>query len=73
MHDTITMGLGHTSLNRKIDLFFASRGMGVNGYGLKRARLRQILALECASDADLALIGLTRDDILPHVFADLLT
>ena len=71
--DNVQIGMGSESLLQKIDWFFATRGMGVNPYALKRARLKQIIMLETASDEDLARIGLERDDILPHVFADLLS
>ena len=72
MRDNVQLSMGHTSLNAKIDYFFASRGLGFNPGSLKRARLRQIILLEAASDDDLAEIGLRREDILPHVFKDLL-
>ena len=35
------------------------------------ARLRQIDKLQAKSDADLAEMGLTRDDIVRHVFRDI--
>ena len=47
-------------------------GLGVNPYGLQRARMQQIISLEMKSDDQLARMGLTRDDILPHVFRDIL-
>lgn len=70
--DNIQIGMGHGSLSLKIDQYFATLGFGVNPGGLRRARLRQIIALETASDAQLAAMGLRREDILPHVFRDLL-
>ena len=72
MRDNVQIRMGHTPLMRKIDCFFASRGLGVNPYTLRRARLARIIALEASSDAELAEIGLERDEILPHVFGDLL-
>lgn len=72
MRDNVQMTMGHTSLNAKIDNFFASRGFGFNPGTMKRARLRQIIQLEAASDADLAALGVAREDILAHVFRDLL-
>ncbi|WP_121631588.1 hypothetical protein [Tropicibacter alexandrii] len=71
MRDNVQLSMGHTSLNAKIDHFFTSRGFGYNPGRLRRARLREIIALEAASDADLAAMGLRRDDILPYVFRDL--
>ncbi|WP_299923849.1 hypothetical protein [uncultured Pelagimonas sp.] len=70
--DNVQMAMGNVSLGRKIDQFFTERGFGLNPAGLRRARLRQIIQLEAQSDHDLAQIGLKRDDILPHVFRDIL-
>ena len=71
--DNIQIGMGHTSLGAKIDQYFAAIGLGFNPARMRRARLRQIIALEASSDAQLAAMGLKRDEILPHVFRDLLT
>jgi hypothetical protein len=38
---------------------------------LRRARLKHIIMLEAQSDTELARSGLTRDDILPFVYADI--
>ncbi|PYG27745.1 hypothetical protein [Pelagimonas varians] len=70
--NNVQLAMGHVSLGLKIDSFFAAQGMGMNPYGLRRARLRQIIQLESQSDGDLARLGLTRDGILPHVFRDIL-
>lgn len=70
--DNVQIGLGHESLHRKIDIFFLGLGLGLNPYALKRSRMAQIIRLQSASDADLARLGLHRDDILPFVFRDLL-
>ncbi|KUF12210.1 hypothetical protein [Pseudoponticoccus marisrubri] len=70
--DNVQIGVGHTPLGQKIDWYFAERGLGFNANGLRRARLREIIVLESRSDAELARMGLTRDQILPHVFRDLL-
>ncbi|MFD1344788.1 hypothetical protein [Litorisediminicola beolgyonensis] len=40
-------------------------------YAETKARLPQIRALEAKTDAELAEMGLTRDDIPRHVFRDL--
>ncbi len=71
--NNVQIGMGRTSLKQKIDIYFAGLGMGLNPYGLRRARMGEIITLEMKSDAQLATMGLTRDDILPHVFRDLLT
>ena len=39
-------------------------------HGEKRSRADQIDRLEALSDAELAKRGLTRDQIIPHVFRD---
>ncbi|MGP6086670.1 hypothetical protein [Antarctobacter jejuensis] len=70
--DNVKIGMGHTSLKRKIDIYLTEVGFGVNPATLKRSRMRQIIALESASDAELAGIGIDRDQILPFVFRDLL-
>lgn len=70
--DNVQIGMGHDSLHHKIDFFFLNLGLGLNPYALKRARMKQIIRLQSASDAELAQMGLRRDDILPYVFKDLL-
>ncbi len=70
--DNVQMAMSKVSLGLKIDNFFAERGFGINPAGLRRARLKQIIQLEAQSDNDLARLGLKRDDILPHVFRDIL-
>ncbi|MCT4555647.1 MAG: hypothetical protein N4A53_13240 [Pelagimonas sp.] len=71
--ENIQIGMGHTSLGGKIDQYFVAIGLGFNPGRLRRARLRKIIELEAASDAQLAAMGLERDDILPHVFRDILS
>lgn len=70
--NTVTIAMGRSSLAHRIDSYFVSIGLGVNPYGLRRARMARIIQLEMQSDAQLARMGLTRDGILPHVFRDLL-
>ncbi|MFD1344121.1 hypothetical protein [Litorisediminicola beolgyonensis] len=60
------------TLNQRIDLFFTERGQGLNPTMLKRRRLLDICRLDAMSDADLRRVGLRRDEILAHVFRDLL-
>ncbi|MBO6885267.1 MAG: DUF1127 domain-containing protein [Marivita sp.] len=57
-------------LRHRIDLFFAEKGQGFNPMPMVRSRLVSILRLDAMSDAELASLGLTRDDILPFVFED---
>ncbi|WP_425098612.1 hypothetical protein [Tropicibacter sp. S64] len=68
----VQIAMGHGSLATKIDRYFSTIGFGFNPGQLRRARLREIIALEAATDAQLEAMGLDRDDILPHVFRDLL-
>ena len=70
--ENVQIAMGQGSLRGKIDQYFVNLGLGVNPAGLRRARLREIVVLEAKSDAELAGMGLTRDDILPFVFRDLL-
>ena len=56
----------------RIDAFFAGMGQGLNAYMESRSRLPQIEALNRKSDAELAAMGLKRDDIVRHVFRDML-
>ncbi|WP_417722297.1 hypothetical protein [Salipiger sp.] len=69
----VQIGMGRGSLRQKIDMYFVTVGLGVNPYALRRARMRDIIALESKSDSDLAHMGLAREDIVGHVFRDLLT
>ncbi|GGB09721.1 hypothetical protein [Allosediminivita pacifica] len=68
----VRIAMGRESLHGKIDRFFTERGFGVNPDGLRRARMREIITLEIMSDAELAHLGIGRDEILPFVFRDLL-
>ncbi|MBN9887333.1 hypothetical protein [Salipiger abyssi] len=69
----VQIAMGRTSLRQKIDMYFTNLGLGLNPSGLRRARMREIISLEMKSDAQLARMGLSRDEILPHVFRDLLS
>lgn len=70
--DNVQIGMGHVSVQQKIDRYFTDIGLGLNPYALRRGRLREIIALESATDAQLAAMGLRREDILGFVFRDLL-
>ena len=56
----------------KLDLFFLQAGQGVNAYLLKRERLESLASLNALTDAELARMGLARDDIPAFVFEDIL-
>lgn len=50
--------------------FFKAIGDGIERYVEMRSRVHEIEALQRKSDAELARMGLTRDQIVRHVFAD---
>ncbi len=58
-------------LMARIDAFFASMGQGINAYMHRKSRMDQIEALNALTDAELAKIGITRDDIPRYVFRDM--
>lgn len=55
------------SLDRHFDNFLCRLGFGVNPAGLRRVYRREALRLNTKSDAELALIGITRAEIPAHV------
>ncbi|MEN9060162.1 MULTISPECIES: hypothetical protein [Ponticoccus] len=70
--DNVQIGMGHASIHQKIDRYFLEIGLGLNPYALRRGRLREIIVLESATDAQLAELGLRREEILSFVFRDIL-
>lgn len=59
-----------TGLRAQLDRFFASLGQGFNAYLEARSRSEEIERLNALSDAQLARMGLTRNEIVYHVFRD---
>ncbi|WP_209424533.1 DUF1127 domain-containing protein [Pararhodobacter sp. SW119] len=59
-------------LRAQADRFFATLGQGFNSYIERRSRRAQIEYLDSLSDAELAKRGITRDQIVQHVFRDLM-
>jgi hypothetical protein len=55
-------------LSRQLDQYFATTGQGFNAYLVGRGRRRQIDYLARLSDDDLAHLGITRGEIVRHVF-----
>lgn len=51
--------------------FLNALGRGIEAHGRKASRRDEIEALEAKSDADLARMGLRREDIVLHVFRNL--
>ena len=70
--ENVQFAFAPPGLWHRIDTYFASIGLGFNAAGLRRTRLRQVIALEAKSDRDLARMGLRREDIPAHVFRDVL-
>jgi hypothetical protein len=68
--EPLNLSFVRPGLRSRIDLYFAQKGQGFNPSAFVRSRLPSILRLEAMSDAELADLGLTRDDILPFVFED---
>jgi len=59
-------------LNSMLDRFFASIGQGFNAYLAARSRIAEVERLDARTDAELATMGLKREDIPRHVFRDIL-
>ncbi|WP_172291857.1 hypothetical protein [Pseudoruegeria sp. HB172150] len=59
------------SVKAMLDTFFAGLGQGFNAYLTARSRMGEIEALNAKSDAQLAAMGLKREDIPRHVFRDI--
>lgn len=70
--DNVHIAMGQRSLRARIDHKIVETGLGFGPYTMHRTCLRRVLALESRSDAELACMGLRREDILSHVFSDLL-
>lgn len=71
-HSTNIAATPSRSLRDRIDAFMVSFGQGFNAYAERRSRLHIIQALEAKSDVELAEMGLKREDIIRHVFRDLM-
>ncbi|MGI3163187.1 hypothetical protein [Pseudooceanicola sp. 200-1SW] len=58
-------------ISAKLSGFFHSISLGLVAYMERRTRSEQIAALSAKSDAELAKLGITRDEIPAFVFRDL--
>jgi transposase len=56
----------------RIDAFFSRFGQGMSLYIESHSRRDKIDALEARSDAELAAMGLKRDEIVGHVYRDMI-
>ncbi len=60
-----------SGLHQQVDDYFAALGQGTNAYLERRMRMAEILSLNAKSDAELARMGLEREEIPSYVFRDL--
>jgi hypothetical protein len=67
----VQFAFNQASPRSMIDAYFARIGLGMNPSGLSKHRVVEIAQLGAKSDSDLARMGLTRDQIVPHVLKDL--
>ena len=58
-------------IRERVDAFFASMGQSFNAYLHHRSRYDEIQKMNAKSDAELAEMGVKRDDIPRYVFRDL--
>jgi len=58
-------------LRDRLDRFFAGIGQGFNAFLVVRSRRAELARLEAMSDAELARMGLRREDIPRYVFRDM--
>ncbi len=70
--DTIHHRAERRRVRAMLDTFFAGLGQGFNAYLTARSRMNEVERLNARSDAELARIGLRREDIPRHVFRDIL-
>jgi uncharacterized protein YjiS (DUF1127 family) len=59
-------------IRHRIDAFFSRFGQGMNVYVETHSRRDKIDTLEAKSDTELAQLGLKRDEIVGHVFRDMI-
>lgn len=72
MHDQDPINVTFSPpLKARLDLYFTELGLGLNAGALCRERQDILLWLNAKSEAELALMGLSRKDIPAFVFADL--
>ncbi len=70
---TLTSASGATAhgIATSVKAFFAGIGQAIMTNSSGAIRLRRVEALQAKSDADLARLGLRREDIVHHVFKDI--
>ncbi|MFP4274395.1 MAG: hypothetical protein ACLFRU_05150 [Paracoccaceae bacterium] len=70
LHDTPPLVTG--GLRSWMDAMLSGILRGLNAYAESRSRTGEIRELEAKSDAELARLGITRDQIPAYVFRDLM-
>lgn len=60
-----------SALRERLDRFFIGLGQGFNAFLVARSRRDELIRLESMSDAELAQMGLKREDIPRYVFRDM--
>jgi len=55
---------------KKLDLYLLEHAHGMNGYMLSRMHFERLMRLHAMTDPELALLGLTREDIIPYVMGE---
>lgn len=68
---SVTSNIPAAGFSAKFSALFASISSGMVAYMERRARSEQIVALQSKSDAELAKLGITREQIPAYVFRDL--
>lgn len=66
----ITFGSAPASFRQTTQTMLARLGQGLSAYADRRSRRAQVEFYESLSDADLAARGISREDIVRHVFRD---
>ena len=67
----ISSAAAHSGFSAKVNGFFSGLGAGLVAYMERRSRAAEIAALEAKSDAELAELGVKREQIPAYVFRDL--
>jgi hypothetical protein len=71
--DNVQIAMGSRSVRARVDAMIVDRGLTGGPQALHRRCLMRVLALEAHSDVELARLGLSREDILFHVFREVMT
>lgn len=71
MQNVANIAIITPGLRAQLDLFFATKGQGVNAYAMRRGRLAELARLDAMSDTELGRLGITRAEIPTHVFRDI--